>query len=245
MFEKGKNIAIVVIIVLLVASLGFSAFGVLSRPAPGSPLSQTPPKTVVVTGQGEIIAIPDMAVVTLGITSENKVLSVAYKANNTKMNELTAGLIKLGVKKVDIQTSNFTVYPNYNYTGGKNVLLGYQVTNNVTIKIRNIENAGKILESAIVAKANNVYGLEFRLSDSTKEYKLALDAAIKNAEDKAKSMTGYFNLKIKKPISIKEISIGNPTPIMVNKVMESADQSANVNPGSATVSANVEVEFEY
>lgn len=243
MTDNNKTLLIVV---LLVAILGVSFFGAFS---PKTTASSTLPNgdktnTVTVSGLGEIIAVPDMAVVTLGVSTENKVLAAAYKENNAKMKVITDGLLKLGIKKEDIQTSAFNVNPTYDYTNNQSKLTGYQVTNNVTVNIRKIDDAGKVLESAIVQQANNVYGLQFKLSDTDKEYKAALEAAIKNAEGKATAMTGHFNLKAVKPVTIKEISVNNPTPVYMEKSMAGAADSASISAGSTTVSAMVEIEFE-
>ncbi|MEI7884387.1 MAG: SIMPL domain-containing protein [Clostridia bacterium] len=243
MSDNNKTI---IIMVLLVAILGTSLFSTFATKPTSTAIlpGGATPNTVTVTGLGEIIAVPDMAVVTLGVSTENKVLSAAYKENNTKMQTITDGLLKLGIKKEDIQTSAFNVNPTYDYTNNKSTLVGYQVMNNLTVSIRKIDDAGKILDSAIIQQANNIYNLAFKLSDTSKEYQAALEAAIKNAEDKAAAMTGHFNLKAVKPLTIKESSISNPSPIFTDQAAQAPGVSASVNPGSTIVSAMVEITFE-
>ncbi len=103
--------------------------------APVTAFAATEKKNVVsTTGEATITVAPDMAVLTLGVSSTDKDVKVAYKDNKTKMEAILAELEKLGIAKKDIKTTTYTVTPNYEWVDNSSVLNGYTVTNLVTVK---------------------------------------------------------------------------------------------------------------
>ena len=100
--------------------------------------------TIAIYGEGKVTGIPDVATINVGLITEKTDVQSAQKENTTKMNQMIVDLKKLGVASTDIQTSDYNIYPQYDYTNGKQVLQGYQVTQSVTVKIRDLTKIGDI-----------------------------------------------------------------------------------------------------
>jgi uncharacterized protein YggE len=136
-------------------------------------------RTISVSGTGEVRAIPDMATITLGVMSTAATAQEALAANSKSMNDVLALLKQQGIEDRDISTSNFNVSPRYEYRqdGTQPKVTGYDVSNNVTLTVRKIEALGDLLDKAVSAGSNQVYGIAFSVSKPD----ALLDAARKNA----------------------------------------------------------------
>ncbi len=208
--------------------------------------SNSSERFISVQGEGIIQVVPDIAYITLGVETIDKEMSVAQQTNKTRMNEIMAELTRLGIKKEDIQTQNYHVYPDYQWLNDKSVLVGYRVSNQVKVKIVKIDETGKVLDAVAGKGANMVYGIQFTVSDGNKAYHQALQLALKNAEDKAKLMVGYFNIKDIKPGNIVEGSQGYYPPIAYDKSrMELMDGGTPISAGEMEIRAQVSVSFSY
>ena len=246
---KAKTI--IVFIMVLILTVGIFAGNLLNGQekamATSTPTSESDKKTVSVQGEGVVRIVPDIAYVTLGVETSNKAMSVAQEENKTKMNGIMSELKRLGLQDKDIQTQNYNVYPDYQWQNDKNILVGYKVSNQVRVKIINIDGAGKILDAVANKGANIVNDIQFTVSDDNKAYQGALKIALKNAEDKAKVMVGYFGFVTLTPISITEGSQGYYPPIAYDgkAMLESADMSTPVSAGEMEIRAQVSVSFQY
>ena len=245
----GKVKVTVALMMVLMVAVGVVA-GSLEKPtqATNIPVSTTNPGQNIVSVQGEgfVRVVPDIAYVTLGVETSHKDMATAQKNNKEKMNNIMAELAKLGIKKEDIQTTNYSVYPDYQWEDNKTVLKGYRVSNQVRVKISKIDDTGKILDAIALQGANIVSGIQFTLADESKAYHQALQIALKDAEDKAKAMAGYFGYKNLKPVTITESSQSNYYPPMpYQRANEAADGYTPVSPGEMEIRAQVGVTFQY
>lgn len=246
-----KNKTIVAFIMILILTVGIFAGSLINGEekalATSTPTSESDKNTVSVQGEGVVRIVPDIAYVTLGVETSNKAMSVAQDENKTKMNGIMSELKRLGIKDADIQTQNYNVYPDYQWQDDKSILVGYKVSNQVKVKILKIDGAGKILDAVASKGANVVNGIQFTIADDSKAYHEALEIALKNAEDKAKVMVGYFGFKNLKPISITEGSQEYYPPIAYDSkaMLESADMSTPVSAGELEIRAQVSVSFQY
>lgn len=205
--------------------------------------------TISVQGEAVVNAVPDIAYVSIGVETSNKEMQVAQKENKDKMNNIISELNKLGIDKNDIQTKSYNVSPEYTWDDNykKSVVTGYRVVNIVKVKIKEIDKCGKILDAIAKKDANIVYGVEFAISDAEKAYQEALKSAIKNAEDKAKAMVGYFGKTQLTPTNIKELTSNSyvPSPIYRDAVNSIEASVTPINPGEIEIKAQVSVDFIY
>lgn len=171
--------------------------------------------TITISGEGKVTAIPDIATIQLGLTTEKKTVADAQKENTDKMNQLNKQLKDKGVEAKDIQTSNYSIYPQYDWNNGKQTLRGYQVNQTVTVKIRNLDKIGDILSAAGNLGLNQVGGLSFDIDEPEKLRQEARIKALENAKEKAKALADIMDVKLGKVVSFTESS-QYPQPIYKN-----------------------------
>jgi hypothetical protein len=149
--------------------------------------------TIAIEGRGEVRAAPDMATINSGVTTQGSTAREALDANSAAMSDLIAALKKAGIEARDIQTSGFSVNPNYVYSDARDELgyslppkiNGYQVSNSVTVVVRDLEDLGSILDSSVTVGANTVNGVSFSVADPSELLDEARKLAFANARDKA------------------------------------------------------------
>ena len=124
-------------------------------------------------------------------------------------------------------------------------LKSYQVSNTVTVNVRKIDDTGKTLESAVLNQANAITGITFKIADDKVVYQNALKQAVKNAEEKAKILVGVFGNKKLTAVTIKEISVNEPQPVIFDKLAKDLGASAPVSKGTVEIRASVSVDFQY
>ena len=146
-----------------------------------------------ITGHGEIMAAPDTAYVTSGVTSQGTTAKEALDANTADMSKLIETLKAAGIESADIQTSGFSVSPNYVYSDARDAngyqlppkIVGYTVSNGVTVHIRDLAALGAVLDQAVTVGANTISGITFAVEDPTELYDEARRAAFADAKSKA------------------------------------------------------------
>ena len=160
--------------------------------AGGSALAQAPDRplrTLTMTGTGEMRAKPDTAIVTLGVMSRADTARAALTANNAAMTAILSSLEAAGIAKKDIQTSNFSVNPVYDYdnTGAKPPrITGYDVSNQLAVTVRKLDTLGTILDEAVSKGSNQIYGITFTIDDPRALEDEARKSAVQDAVRKAK-----------------------------------------------------------
>lgn len=208
--------------------------------------------TITVNGTAKMTVQPDIANLSVGLISTGKTVAETQKQNTDKMNMITAAVKAFGVKDDDVQTSNYQIYPQYDWTDGRQILRGYQVSQQLSVKIRDLDKVGDILGKVGELGANQVNGVTFDVDDKTDIQKQSRDKAIADAKEKAQALAKSLGMKLGKVVSFSEDSGAYPTPIMYNsydKAMNVAGQSAaapspSVESGSLDVSKTVSITFE-
>ena len=142
-----------------------------------------PPPAVVVTGTGEVSVKPDTAQVQVGVTTQAQTASQALKANNEAMDVLLKAPTSRGIAEKDVQTSNFHVSPQYRHQnpGQAPELAGYQATNQVSVRVRNLKDLGPLLDDLVTKGANQVHGVSFTVADPRKVLDEARGKAVQDA----------------------------------------------------------------
>lgn len=200
-------------------------------------------REITVTGNGEVVAQPDYVQVQIEVRTEGKNVSAAQQENAMMMNQVIEALVALTIPREDIQTTVYTISPNYDYIEGRQVFRGYEVQNAITVKIKDISQAGTVIDTAIQNGANQVSGIHFKIDDSDAYYRQALQLALIDAQAKAKSMADTMHVPLQ-PLPVEIIEEMNAPPVLYKEVQLSHQQSATpIEPGMMTVNATVRVKF--
>ena len=210
--------------------------------------ADTPEHVISVESQGKVTVVPDIAVTNMGMTAEAPTVAEAQAKNTDTMNKLIEKLKGLGIESKDIQTANYNVYPQYNYTeAAGQVLKGYQVSQNVSIKIRNLQNANKVLALAGEVGLNNVSGINFTIDDRDVYKAQAREIAIKKVHEKAEALSKALGVRVVGIVSYSEYE-GTPNdyPLYKSNVMAESATGAtpSIEPGSTDVILSVNVTYE-
>jgi len=161
--------------------------------------------TISVSDTGEVYVKPDLGIVSFTVKNESQTVAQAMAENSKKMNAVNEAVKKEGVEAKDLKTTNFNIYPRYDYPrDGQRILGGYEVTQSLEVKIRNLEKIGQIIEKATSAGANQLGDLNF-IIDKEDEFKnQAREQAIKKAKAKAQSLAQQLGIKLLKINSFNE-----------------------------------------
>lgn len=143
-------------------------------------------RTITVLGEGSVTAKPDIARINLGVEIVSQTLADAMKQNTTRTTAVIAKLKSLGVADKDIQTTNLSVNVERNFEKGSlGPITGYRVANTVVAVIRELNKISDLLDQAIQAGANNIYGISFNIENSTKQEAEARAKAVADAQARA------------------------------------------------------------
>lgn len=226
------------------------AFSTLAAPA----LADDHEETITVDGTGEVTASPDTAFINSGVTTQGATAREALDANSAAMRELMAALEAAGIAERDVQTSGFSVQPNYVYTDARDEngytlpprINGYQVFNSVTLRVRDLDQLGAILDRAVSVGANTVNGISFSVADTTALYDEARAKAFADARRKAELYARTAGVELESLHSIRESVSGGypPQPYMMREAAMSADASVPVAAGELTFTINVTVSWD-
>jgi len=221
----------------------FVVFVIVAALAPAS--AQTADKLeklVTVTGEGTVAAAPDNAVIRIGVSSQGKTARAASDANVKDMSVVLTAIKESGIVDRDIQTTSLSLQPQYdpNRTGGAR-LIGFQMNNQVHVKIRDIDKLSAVLDRAIAAGANEMSGIEFVVSEQAKLLDQARAAAIADAHRKAELYANAAGMKVGRVIAISEEGASQPSRGFAPMVRAGG---AAIAPGEQTLRAVVTVSYE-
>lgn len=198
-------------------------------------------KLVTVTGEAMVAIAPDMATIRVGVTSQGKSAREASETNGKQMTGVLAALKGAGIADRDVQTSSLSLQPQYDPNkSGAARLLGFQATNQVTVKIRAIDTLPDVLDRAIGAGANEMSGIEFVVSEQSKLLDQARTEAIADARRKAELYAKAAGAKVGAVVAITEEGSAPPPRLM--QAMRAG--AAPVAPGEQTLRAVVTVSYE-
>lgn len=199
-------------------------------------------------GEGKVSATPNIAALDLGIMTEKPDVASAQNENSTKMNDLLTKLKTIGINEADVQTTNYSIYPQYDYPNGKQQIRGYQVNQNAKIKIRDLKNISQALKIAGESGANQVSGISFTIDDPENLKAKAREQAVQKALTKAQAVSKQLGTKLGKVISYNEYTPG-PTPPYVGYAKEmgmggGSGDAPTIQPGSTEIIVTVNLTFE-
>jgi uncharacterized protein YggE len=201
-----------------------------------------------VTGEGVVSVKPDIATVSVGVQATGITVKEVQDNLNKNINAVSTAIKKLGIDEKDIKTSNYNMHPDYDYTGPRQKIVGYQASSNLTIKVRNIENANSVVDAATSAGANTVGGISFDVDDKTKATDDARKLAVADAKAKAAQAATTAGFTLGKIINYQESTGGYRPPIMYAKTnsvpMAGGGTPTELNTGSTDITLNVTLSYE-
>ena len=220
--------------------------------AAAQPATMAHPHILSVSGEGEVRAVPDQAQLTAGVVTQAKTAAAALAANSTAMNEVFAALKKRGIPEKSIATSNFSInpqYPPYRQDApneDRTRIVGYEVSNQVTVVVDDVSKVGTILDALVASGANQAGGVSFNIRDPKPLLKQAREAAVKEAIDKAQTLAKAAGVTLGPIMSISEGGYVAPMPVFSPKVAMAAPMAAPplVAAGEQSVTANVNITWE-
>jgi len=197
-------------------------------------------KLVTVGGEATVAVAPDAAVIRIGVTSLGKTAREASDTNAKQINAVFAAVKAGGVDERDIQTSRLSLQPQYDANkAGPARLTGFQVTNQLTVKIRDIGALPNILDHAIAAGANEMSGIEFVVSQQSRLLDQARAEAMADAHRKAELYAQAAGAKLGKALQITDETASPPRPVMALRA-----GAVPVAPGEQTLRVAVTVSYE-
>lgn len=206
--------------------------------------------TITVSGNGEAKATPDTAIITLAVTKQEKTARESLDANNAAMTAVLDALKADGIEARDLQTSGFSIQPVYTYPQNADgsqkppELVGYQTTNSLTIRLRDLTRAGALIDKSVTLGINQGGDIRFVNMDTDAILKEARARAMKDAIAKARELTAAAGVDVGRIVDISE-SVSNPMPMPMMAMAEKADagRSVPMAPGENTYNVSVNVTF--
>jgi hypothetical protein len=217
-----------------------------------------PARTISVSGIGEVITTPDVAVFTFDVREEGDTVEQAQDIATTKINKISDLLIKSGIVEGDIKTTSYNVNPKYEWVSSdfcvgksdcndrKQEINGYEVYQSTEIKIREIDLAGEMISSVGGLGVAYISGLQFVIDEDKDFQEEARNLAILDAKEKAKNRADILGVKLGDLVSFYEDNEGEyPEPMYRESFSVSSDKSApKLSPGNKEVKSRVTIVFE-
>lgn len=214
------------------------------------PIQPHPPaETVTVSGNGRAIVTPDRFTFQVGVQTVAATVDEAVTENNRRVAAVIAALKKAGAQDKDIQTSQFSIYPQQDYQQGKLPrILGYQVANTITVRSEKVNDAGRLLGIAVNAGVNTSSGINFEVSDPARGRDQGLRSAFEDARAKAALLAQAAGRTLGRAIEIVEGQrMNEPPPRPMTRTMAMEAQVAGdvpVESGTQEVAYAVTATFE-
>lgn len=211
--------------------------------------AERPQPRIVVVGEGEATVAPDMAMLSLTVMREAKTAREALDANNDAMAAVIAAMKSSGIEDRDLQTSSIQINPRYNYTSKQDgtqeaELVAYQVSNTLSVRVRELARAGEILDKSVSLGVNQGGGISFLNEDPKPTVEQARRRAVEDGMAKARTLAEAAGVKLGPVVEISETSNG-PQPIQIEaKAFRDAAAAAPVEAGENSYRVQVNLTFE-
>jgi len=210
-----------------------------------------PPPALVVTGNAQIMAVPDEATVRLGIVRQATSAQVAQEQANAIGTEILNAIGKLGVPAQQIQTSRLILSPVYAPRGPDSRdaprIVSYTASNVVSVRLQNLSQIGPVIDAGLKAGANQLEGVQFGLRNDLPSREQALKQAVAEARSKAQVMADALRVALVEVIEVTEggVSFQPPQPYALSRVgaAQLSDAITPVSPGEIEVHASVTVRY--
>lgn len=235
--------------------LATAAVITLSSIAVAPALAQTMPVAPVVipdgtlldiTATGKTTRVPDLATIRAGVVTQAPTAAAALSDNANRMSAVLSALKRAGIQPRDVATANVSLQPQYRYEDNKPpVITGYQATNNVSIRFRDIAKSGQILDALVAQGANQIDGPNLSLDQPDAALDEARVDAVKRAQARAELYAKATGLSVSRILTIAEGGeiAGPPPPMPVYRMAAAKAADTQVLPGESDVTVTITVRF--
>ena len=239
------------LLILIMAIMALSACDTLSGPSVPRNTNSSQQTGIWVSGKGEVTVTPDLAILSLGVEVQADTVSQAQSEASTAMNAVISELHKQGIDDKDIQTQYFNISTSRRWDpeSGKEELTGYYVTNMVSVKIRNVDNTGAVIDAVAAAGGDyvRINNISFTVDDPSPYQEEARDKALADAQKKAEQIAETTGLKLGEPTFISESSSYSPynteLGIAIPVPMDISESAVSISPGETTVTVIMQVAY--
>ena len=256
MSVRRTSLVVVLGVIAMVAALLVSS-GAFSAQAAPAAQSTTPQmaRTITVVGRGEVKAKPDVANTNIGVEVTGPTVDAAMEDAQARMASVLSALKQMGIADKDIQTSNFSInferQPQEPKPATAQATPGafeppagfYRVSNMVQVTIRDLTKVGDVLDTAVKAGANNVWGVTFALENTDALEGQAREAAVADAKSRADSLAGLTGVKVGPVVQISEVIGSQPVPMYAMADRAMGGGGTPVEPGELTFSTQIQVVY--
>ncbi len=197
-----------------------------------------------VTGEGKVAVVPDVAILSLGIESQAAIVAQAQQQAAAAMDAVMSALDEHGIASKDITTQSFSIQPVRRWENGKEILLGYRVTNIVTVKVRNVEDTGSIIDAIAAAGGDytRINSISFTVDDPEDYNEEARERAMADAKAKAKQLADLSGVRLGKPTYINEYG-GYISPVVFRDFGLVEGATTPISPGETEIQLTVQVVY--
>lgn len=202
------------------------------------------PTGISVSGQGRVQGVPDTLTVNIGVSVLRDTADGAVQAAAEAANDLIDGLGSEGVSDDDIQTTNYSIFPEYDFSGDQRELVGFRVSNELVVKVRDLDNAGAVFDTASAAAGDEIIinGVQFALEDNEALLDLARAEAWADAESKATQLAELSGVSLGPPTSISE-STSALQPVLESRIAADEVAATPIEPGQVPVTVSIAVTY--
>lgn len=205
----------------------------------------TPPRMISVTGSGSVQAAPDMANITIGVSTVAPTARAALDTNNAQTTKMFTFLRSAGIANKDMQSTNLSVSPQYrNFRPNENrqpEIIGYMVNNSVRVAVRKLSSFGEVLDGVVTAGANNINGIRFDISERKTLTRNAMANAVKDGIAQARNIAAAAGLELGPILSISQSGGFRPPQQFLARSM--AAESVPIAAGELSVGASASMVF--
>ena len=203
------------------------------------------PRTIAMTGHGEVRMAPDRASVSVGVQSTADTAAAALKANTEAINRIFARLKEAGIDDKFIQTTNFTVQPRYDYSNNSQPkLVGYDVSNMVSTTTDDLSRLGALLDALVETGSNQINGINFMVSKPSEALDVARKLAVEDATRKASIYSDAASITLGDILSISEGTAYQPQQPMTAGMEAKANSDAPIAAGEQRLAVDVNIVWE-
>jgi len=218
-------------------------------PVAPEPTGQETVRYITVVGKGEVSLTPDIAQVNVGAEATAETVSEAKAEVDSRMEAILAALKEMGIAEKDIQTSQYSIYyerepvfgpareESSSEAGGL-----YRVSNMLNVTIREIERAGEVVDAAVEAGANRMYGVSFTVSETVEWESEAREKAMADARARAEELAGLAEVTLGEVLSVSEV-VGSGPVVMEKEIMAAFGGGGGIVPGELEFGTQIQVSF--
>ncbi|MFC7300771.1 SIMPL domain-containing protein [Cognatiluteimonas weifangensis] len=198
-----------------------------------------------VSAQAQARRVPDVATISAGVVTQAADANAAMRANATRMDKVLAAIRAAGIAERDIQTSGVALNPQYRYADNQApAITGYQASNTVNLKVRDLARLGQVLDALVASGANQVNGPGFEIDQPDAAYDEARRSALDKAQARAAMYAAALGLRVRRIVSISEGAGFQPPLPMLAMARAKTEADTAIAPGETTLTAHLDVVFE-